>query len=443
MKPKFRYALVTAGIIGFLIIAPLIYLFVTGTRYNFATHRFVKTGILAANTDPSGAEIFLNGKPYGATPAKIRFLDPGNYDIRISKSGYFDWRKHLQIQAQYVTYANAGLKNLVMFFSNPSRTEIAGGVLNFFAGNNRLVFLTKGEINIADVGSPDSASQIALPQNFSSGSGSKIKASGDENYFLISSGTQYLLLDAQQKTAIDISPLMAGILSAPSAVQFSGSDSLYALEGNALYSIDWRDKSKTKVLSGVSAYKTSGGAIYYLSAAPADSASPEGLALSRAQLPSFASMALVQNLPAWENARIFVSPQNQIFIIGDGSLYAVSQNLRHLADFVRTVQIQNANSMLYATNNEIDLYDPATQAVAFVTRSIEPISYPNASPGLGWVFYISKGKIRAIETDNRDTQNNYAFAAAGGLDAKYFISADAKTIFYLNNGDLAELKIRQ
>ncbi len=446
MKPKHRYALISTGIIAFIILAPLIVLFTTGTRYDFKTHRFLKTGVLVAQTSPKGAQIYLNGKYYGTTPKQIRFLSPGSYAIKISKPGYFDWQKRLEVNTQYVTYANLNLKSLILFFSSPQKTPISDDVLNFFAGNNRLVYLTSNEINIAGINSPNSVTQVPLPANFTSSMRPKIIPSPDENYFVISDGSEYLLLDAQKNTAVNISSLLSGTLAEKGALQFSSSDALYALarlpqgqgqQSPSLFQINWQANSKTKILENASAFVVSGNAIYYISANPEG-----GTSLLRAQMPSMASAALASNLPAWDQAQIFISPQNQIFILGDSSLYAVSQNLRHISDFVGKVQILNASSVLYATGNEIDLYNPATQAVSFVTRSTEAISNPTYFPDYGWVFFMNQGKIQAIEIDNRDTQNNYIFTQAKGLDSKYYVTSDASRIFYQSGGHLAQLIIR-
>lgn len=445
----------------FIILTPFIVLFVTGTRYDFTTHRFIKTGIIVADTDPKGATIYINNKEIGKSPKQIRFVDPGSYNLRIHKDGYFDWEKELQVRAQFVTYANLGLKNLILFYSNPENAKISDAVLNFYAGSKRLIYLTADEINITAPSSTGNVSQVALPQNiYAQGSAEpKIIASNDENYFLIYSNNAYYILDAQNKSLTDVSNLLHGTLNEANAIQFSNANNLYALEANAanpaptsvndsLYSIDWKSQSKTKVLDAVKAFNVTGEAIYYVSESLQNNSQTGSLQnalvynLQIAQLPNYSNSILFSNLPAWNNVKIFVSPQNQVFIVGDGSLYAISENLKHIADFVKTVEIQNANSMLFSTNNEIDLYNPATQSIIYVTRSTKPITYPKAFPDLGWVFYINNNKIQCIEVDNRGRQNNYTLAETGGLDAKYYIDSAAKNIIYLNEGTLAKLKIR-
>ncbi|MBI2674926.1 MAG: PEGA domain-containing protein [Candidatus Aenigmarchaeota archaeon] len=46
---------------------------------------------LSATSDPSGAELFVDGVRRGVTPAKVDRLSPGTHTIRISKAGYTEY----------------------------------------------------------------------------------------------------------------------------------------------------------------------------------------------------------------------------------------------------------------------------------------------------------------------------------------------------------------
>src|SRR3990172_4874624 len=66
------------------------------------------TGLLAANSFPAGAQVFINGKLTTATDDTLN-LPPSEYDVEIKKDGYFPWKKHLIVQAELVTQTNATL----------------------------------------------------------------------------------------------------------------------------------------------------------------------------------------------------------------------------------------------------------------------------------------------------------------------------------------------
>jgi hypothetical protein len=66
------------------------------------------TGLLSANSFPTAAEVYINGKLTTATDNTLN-LNPGEYDIEIKKDGYHTWSKRLQITAELVTETNAQL----------------------------------------------------------------------------------------------------------------------------------------------------------------------------------------------------------------------------------------------------------------------------------------------------------------------------------------------
>lgn len=66
------------------------------------------TGLLSANSFPTAAEVYINGKLTTATDNTLN-LDPGIYDIEIKKDGYHNWNKKIQITAELVTETNAQL----------------------------------------------------------------------------------------------------------------------------------------------------------------------------------------------------------------------------------------------------------------------------------------------------------------------------------------------
>lgn len=66
------------------------------------------TGLLAANSFPSGAQVYINGKLTTATD-DTKNLNPGNYTVEIQKDGYITWKKDLIIEKELVTQTNAVL----------------------------------------------------------------------------------------------------------------------------------------------------------------------------------------------------------------------------------------------------------------------------------------------------------------------------------------------
>lgn len=125
--------------IVFLIVATITVI-LYGRGYNFDFRKgkieLLGTGLLAATSRPDGAGIYVNDHLTSATNNTIN-LAPGQYDVKISKSGYSTWSKRIKIEKEVVSsvYAlliptapkldnitQAGVGNPVL---DPTRTKIA------------------------------------------------------------------------------------------------------------------------------------------------------------------------------------------------------------------------------------------------------------------------------------------------------------------------------
>lgn len=84
------------------------------------------TGLLAANSFPPGAIIYINGEASGQVTDETINLKPGTYEVKVEKEGYTSWGKNLQIEAGVVTQTNSEL-----FRTVPSLTPLSfSGAIN-------------------------------------------------------------------------------------------------------------------------------------------------------------------------------------------------------------------------------------------------------------------------------------------------------------------------
>jgi hypothetical protein len=92
-----------------LILATIgVILYGKGYRFGFGEGKIELngTGLLVAKSIPDGAQVYIDGKLKTATDNTIN-LAPGEYDVEISKEGYFPWRKRIKIQTEAVTNEEA------------------------------------------------------------------------------------------------------------------------------------------------------------------------------------------------------------------------------------------------------------------------------------------------------------------------------------------------
>lgn len=65
-----------------------------------------ETGLLSANSSPTGASVYIDGKLITATDDVI-YLDPGTYEVKIVKDGYNTWQKTITIEKSLVAQTDA------------------------------------------------------------------------------------------------------------------------------------------------------------------------------------------------------------------------------------------------------------------------------------------------------------------------------------------------
>lgn len=122
MNRKTRSHLYRFFIFLFCVITIYTSLYATGYQINWRgpwrlNRLLTKTGAFALDSNPQGASIYIDEKnefsfslislkkQVISTPAKIKNLKPGEYDLRLEKEGYWPWEKKLNIRAEETTYA--------------------------------------------------------------------------------------------------------------------------------------------------------------------------------------------------------------------------------------------------------------------------------------------------------------------------------------------------
>lgn len=159
MNHRRRRWLFYSFVVIFLILASYTSLYATGYKINFQNigdfdRLFIKTGTLVLNSQPSGAFVYLNDKLQGSfslqklksstiiTPAKIKNITPGEYNLRLEKEGYWPFEKKVIIfpeQTSYEENINLFKKEAIMKILNCGCQEIS------MSPNRRYVLLKSSE----------------------------------------------------------------------------------------------------------------------------------------------------------------------------------------------------------------------------------------------------------------------------------------------------------
>lgn len=101
------------------------------------------TGVIVLTSVPDGARVYVNDHLTTATNNTIN-LQPGKYDVRIEKEGYFAWKKNITVKKGEVSQANA-----LLFPNYPKLTPLTTtGAANVVVDpTNSLIAYTVDDFN--------------------------------------------------------------------------------------------------------------------------------------------------------------------------------------------------------------------------------------------------------------------------------------------------------
>ncbi len=105
MELTHRRVLYLSFITVFVLGGAFLLLYLQGYRYNPSKGKVERTGAVAAETEPQGATLVLNGTvQQRPTPVTAQPLPPGDYDVVLQKTGYQTWHKRLPVRPSEVTF---------------------------------------------------------------------------------------------------------------------------------------------------------------------------------------------------------------------------------------------------------------------------------------------------------------------------------------------------
>lgn len=146
MKLITKRILYSSFIIIFFLSTPIILLYSSGYRWNFAKIKFEKTGSLIIETIPKDTQIYLNNKLVKAkTPAKIHYLLPDEYLVEIKKSGYFPWKNTVRIASNLVTF----VKKIYLIKQDLPKLIFKDAIISYkkVPDNNQFIVIAKDALH--------------------------------------------------------------------------------------------------------------------------------------------------------------------------------------------------------------------------------------------------------------------------------------------------------
>ena len=186
MSKKTRNTLLLIFIILFIILTTLFSLYASGYKFNLSwpirfNRLLQRTGMLIVETKPTKAIVYLNNKPqhnpslkpwrkdYLVTPAKIKNILPGEYELRLENEGYWPFIKKININSGETTFIkeiNLFLKTtptLVLPCSEDSLIISPGNKYIYSQNAKKIITLKTEEVKELEV--PNEAPSTWLDNN--------------------------------------------------------------------------------------------------------------------------------------------------------------------------------------------------------------------------------------------------------------------------------------
>lgn len=412
MSLKTRRILFIFFILSFLTITPLVISYAAGYKFVLGKKVFQKTGMLILDTEPEGAKIYLNGKPeqnlfkkyfsdqenFITTPAKIKNLLPGEYEIKMEKDGYWPWEKKLEVKPGMAAFAED-----IFLFKQDLPLLLASGIIQetlLSPDKNKLAGLSEEKISIINLEtedikefsfkqektdsffwSPDSKKILAgatvfnlevLPKKIEletliEKSALKLKWRGNnEIAYIASAGKNILSYNLETKTNNKL---------------FSGEKIIdFLIKDNNLFIISQADKTNTLSINEIDGSKN----------------------IRNIELPSFADFEFIN--PENNLINLYDKKQQTLYLINPFSNFPLAETINN----IKYAYWINDSKLLYGNNFEIwtmNFPGEQTRYKTLITRISSPINKIIWHPSNNYIIYSDDNDLYALELDDREKRN--------------------------------------
>jgi len=399
----------------FLTITPAIMLYAAGYRLSRNGFSIQRTGMFIIDSKPPGAQIIIDGQPqenwysavfhknnFLATPAKIKNLLPGEYDLKLELNGYWGWQKKLTINPGTATFA----ENIYLFKNDlPAQFAAADPKAVSLSPNiNQAIVFSADKLSFISL--TDETEKSALPAGLA---GKNISWSANQDKVVLD-GWLYYLNDLN--SSLDLKKISPNLYN----YKWSG-DTLYGQDKNSIYRIDEPANTANKIISGqtFNDYLVKNSYLYLI-----------GRTYQTASLKiidlSGATTVKEIALPAADYS--FINPEQALLNLYDNThkiLYLIDPAAAYqpLVDVINNVKTTYwaGGGLLYANDFEIWLYDSASKNKTLITRISDTITNVILHPSKDYVIYSTVHSINAIELDEREKRNSTELVKFDSIDS--------------------------
>jgi hypothetical protein len=461
---KTRRFIAISFIALFVVAAPLLILYTAGYRYNVKKQAVSRTGSMVIETEPKNATVSLsNVDEEYTTPLRLTDVFPNQYDITVTKDGYYSWHKQLTVESQLTTFA----EDIILFKQSEPEQLMSEPVTAMYTADNKdeaILVLedTEGMQSLMHYTFEDREA-TPLPLTLTETQEVDTITWAPSNDFVL------LTLRDEEETTYTLAAISAGpelveyaLLETATMVRWdeTQSNTLLLLDSNALFSAaiaaDWKTANSPVQLTDLLVFEEDQTVI--------DAVIHNNIAYvidQRSQSVILRKEKLEGNTPGELTAQIELDHTNNYTIEGiidnkivlrdldRSKFYLINLELNNVliekTDVVMFDHFTKDNRLLLTTDTEITITDLKSYPFTFetVTRVSGGISHAQWYPVPNYVFFTKDQKMSLIELDNRDVKNVVTLPHEGVSHATlndkgtflYYISHETPGLYELEIAD--------
>ncbi len=418
-KRRFTYIIF---FVAFFLVAPIIILYSQGYRPDLANYRLVKLGAIFVKSYPGDALISTNSKATRhRTPHQILNLIPGENTINVSKDGYHNWEKVIEIESGRTTF----VEDILLFKSDfkPQSSEVNNaGYLNEPNNIQALLLGKDWQLRKFDPLTNSSVLITQLPVN------SVLRQwSQAANKLVYSVDEQWWILDLDNLDRLDIDKFFSAEIS---SVKVDDNGRIWVLSSNRLSYLDNQTGPATVFANDVNDFLLYKNNIVTLST---DWKLQIIDGQNKSLIGDFLQLLPQSKLLDHRNGITLIQQANEISV---ATVEGIEEKLS-VSHFD-----WSGNSLLLFNDFEIWRYDIGSGGAQLIDRTGQKMDKVIWHPSRSYFARLQNGKLEIVEIDNRGDKRHVTFIADLPADADFYFDTKGENIYTLTNQQATQYKIQ-
>ncbi|MFC1615400.1 hypothetical protein ACFL2L_01235 [Patescibacteria group bacterium] len=426
-----------------------------GYRYNFKKNKFEKTGLLFLKTKQSDINININDELYKNKVKKYSFIPkfisskieytnelkisllPGEYDLKIYKESYWDWKKMIEIKPNLTTFATE-----IKLFKKTLPIKIIDGNNSKIMGspkqNTETIYMTNSNKATSSLMSYIiDSKKINTIHAFLESSKNNFNLSPKGSKILISeNNSNYIINTDKEKEQIYLNDIGKNLVNIKWDM-----DNDYILYGigknnHIIYKIDLiKQKKEPLAMAKCDDYIIQKNKLYIIENNEKNKTTILKLSINEENVD-------IAIFPYTENLN-FIENTGEFLMLKDSNA-SVTYIIDPLAPFLNKIKAtingiqkyrwnDEKNKLLYMNDFEIWIYDLNENKNRLITRLSDKIKNVIWHKNENFIIFNTSSSINILETSNEGNKNQIELLSTKNIDS-ILIDKKGETLYF--NGEI-------